>query len=204
MNIRTKVIATIIAMICSLSVSATGIAAIMLEFPIQVANGTRLTIGEVQGDLWGRRKGANNFDFDEEHLMPLFKNGDGVQEAEMNLFCQDVSFSSGSRQIEYVFMFILAENATNGALVCLKEGTLTNQVNYRASYQYGFGKDEPDWASAKHMEAGVNIPVESGNRILYLRAVLDIIEGTVARVNTGAVWSFTYEFTGIYVQDGEN
>ena len=191
-------------MICSLSVSATGIAAIMLEFPIQVANGTRLTIGEVQGDLWGRRKGANNFDFDEEHLMPLFKNGDGVQEAEMNLFCQDVSFSNDSKQIEYVFMFILAEDATNGALVCLREGTLTNQVNYTASYQYGFGKNEPNWETAKHMEAGTPVVVEAENRVLYLRAVLDVVQGTVSRVNTGAVWSFTYEFTGLNVQEGGN
>ena len=201
MNIRTKVITTIIAMVCSLSVSATGIAAIMLDFPIQVANGTRLTLSEVQGDLWGRRIGANNFDFDKEHLMPLYKNGVGVQEAEMNLFCQNVSFSKGSKQIEYVFKFSLAESATNGVLVCLKEGTLSNNSIYEATYQYGYGKEEPDWNTAEHMEAGVLKAVEPTNPYIYLRAALKIVPGTISRMGSGAVWSFSYEFSGVAIEE---
>ena len=200
MNIRTKVISTIIAMVCSLSVSATGIAAIMLDFPIKVAESTRLTLGEVQGDLVGRRKGANNFDYDEELTLVLFKNGEGVKKAEMDLYCQNASFSNDSTEIEYVMKFSLAQAATNGVLVKMTYGSLTNHVNYEDYYQYSFGKEEPDWSSAPEMVAGESLVVSHDQPYLYLRAAIVMKQGTVARLDGGAIWSFSYDFTGIAVE----
>ena len=201
MNIRTKVISTIIAMVCSLSVSATGIAAIMLDFQIKVADSTRLTLGDVQGDLVGRRKGANNFDFDEGLTLVLFKNGEGVKAAEMDLYCQDVSFSNGSNEIEYVLKFSLAQSATNGVLVTMTNGSLSNHVNYEDSYKYSYGKEEPtDWSTAPDMTVGQNLPLSNskdGEQYLYLRATLVRKTGTVVRLEGDATWSFSYEFSGI-------
>jgi len=196
-NVRTKVITTIIAMVCSLSVSATGIIAILLDFPIQVANVNRLVLGDIQGDLYGSRVGANNINFDKEHYLHLYKNGEGVQEAEMNLFCQDVSFSAGSSKIEYVFKFVLSSEAENGVLIKLTDGSLTNNVTYTASYLYGYGQTEPDWSTANSMQVGINHVVSDERPYMWLRATLEINKGTVSRIGTDATWSFSYTFTGI-------
>ena len=196
MNIRTKVITTIIAMVCSLSVSATGIAAILVEFPIQVANSTSIAVGDVQGDLYGERYGANNQDLVLQHL---FKNGVGVQQAEMDYFCQDVSFSDGSKQIEYVFKFILAESAENGVLIELTNAGLTNQAAYVANYSYAYGQKEPDWKNAEPIKAGATYVVENERPYIWLRATLSVREDQVARLDTSASWMFTFTFTGIAV-----
>lgn len=200
MNIRTKVITTIIAMVCSLSVSAAGIVTIMLDFSTQVANTTRLTLGDVQGDLYGSRIGANNFDFDKEHYLHLFKNGDGVQEAEMNLFCQDVSFSVGSTKIEYVFKFVLSSSADNGVLVKLEDGSLTNSVTYKQSYLYAYGQTEPNWATAENMQVGISHVVSEEQPYLWLKASLEMNKDVVQRIGSDATWSFSYTFTGITVE----
>ena len=197
MNIRTKVITTIIAMVCSLSVSVAGIVTIMLDFPTQVANSTRLTLGDVQGDLYGSRMGANNFNFDKEHYLHLFKNGEGVQDTEMNLFCQNVSFSSGSTKIEYVFKFVLSSSADNGVLVKLENGSLSNSVTYTQQYLYGYGQTEPDWSVAQNMQVGVNHVVSREQPYIWLKASLELNKDVVSRIGTDATWSFGYTFTGI-------
>ena len=157
MNIRTKVITTIIAMVCSLSVSATGIAVIMMQFNLQVTNTTSIELGDIQGDLIGERYGADNQDL---VMQPLFKNGVGIQEAEMNYFLRDVSFTQGSKQIKYLFKFILAEDADNGVLVNLTEAGITNSSLYTAEYKYAFTKREPeDWSKEKTMEVDTNYVV---------------------------------------------
>lgn len=204
MNIRTKVITTIIAMVCSLSVSASGIAAIMLDFPIKVADSTSLVLGEVQGDLVGRRKGANNFDFDEDLTLVLFKNGEGVKSAEMDLFCQQASFSTNSTEIEYVMKFSLSQSATNGVLVKMTNGSLTNKANYEDSYKYSFGKDEPDWSTAPNMTVGESLVVTQEQPYLYLRASLVMHRETITRLDGGATWSFSFDFTGIAVENTAN
>ena len=183
-------------MVCSLSVSATGIAAILLEFPIQVANTTSISVGDVQGDLYGERYGANNQDLVLQHL---FKNGEGVQQAEMDYFCQDVSFSEGSKQIEYVFKFILAEGAENGVLIELTSADLTNKATYVANYSYGYGQKEPDWNTAEQVKAGATYVVENDNPYIWLRATLSVREDQVSRLDTSATWSFTFTFTGVAV-----
>lgn len=198
MNIRTKVITTIIAMVCSLSVSATGIIAIMLDFPIQVANTTSLSLGEVQGDLYGERYGANDQDLVLQHL---YKNGVGVQEAEMNFFCQDVNFSSGSTKMEYIFKFILDGSAENGVLVSLTDGSLSNNVAYTATYLYGYGQQEPDWKDAPPMQVGLSHVVSQEQPYIWLKASLEINLDAIARIDTDATWSFSYSFTGISVED---
>ena len=183
-------------MVCSLSVSASGIAAILVQFPIQVSQTTTISVGDVQGDLWGERYGANNNDLVMQHL---FKNGEGVQQAEMAYFCQDVSFSQESKQIEYLFKFVLAEDAKSGVLVELTNAGLTNPATYEATYLYAFGKEEPDWSTADAVKPETTYVVEEEEPYIWLRATLSVREDVVSRLDTSAVWSFTFTFTGISV-----
>ena len=195
MNIRVKVITTIIAMVCSLSVSATGIAVILLDVPISVENSKLIAISDVRGDLYGERYGANGQDLVLQHL---FKNGSGVQESEMNYFCQDVSFSNGSKQIEYVFKFILAKDAESGVFVELTDGGLTNTAIYEAKYSYGYGKERPDWAKeGANLEPKTKYVVDNEHAIIWLRATLSLKPDRYERLDTSAVWSFSFTFTGI-------
>ena len=194
MNIRTKVATTIIAMVCSLSVSASGIAAILLDFPIQVASTTALAVGEIQGDLYGERYGANDQDLIMQHL---FKNGEGPQEIEMNTYCEDVTFSKGSSEIVYVMKFILSSDAENGTLISLSNGSLTNSVTYEDTYQIAYGQAEPDWANASEMEPQKTYVVSQENPYIWLRAELSINKDAVARIETSATWTFSFYFEGV-------
>ena len=196
MNIRTKVITTIIAMVCSLSVSATGIAAIMMQFNIQVTNTTSIEMGDIKGDLYGERYGADNQDLVMQHL---FKNGTGVQEAEMNYFCRDVNFSTDSNQIEYIFKFVLAENAGNGVLIQLTEADLTSPALFTDDYKIAYGKTEPDWNKQNNLVAGANYVVDNKNPYVWIRATLTINKDAYQRIGTEAVWTFSLSFTGIQV-----
>lgn len=200
MNIKTKVITTIIAMVCSLSVSATGIVAILMEFPVQVANTTSIAVGEVQGDLYGRRKGGGDTDLSMLGFH-LFKNGEGIQQSAMDYFCQDVSFSLGSKEIEYVFMFVLAEDATNGAMVELLEAGLSNNETYSASYKVGYGSTEPNWNTAEEIAIDKKYVVSEDSPRIWLNATLKIRPDQVARIDTSATWSFKFEFSGLAVNN---
>lgn len=200
MNIRTKVITTIIAMVCSLSVSGTGIAAILIEFPIKVASTTSLIVGDVCGDLYGERYGANNNDL---KLKQLFKNGAGVQTAEMTEFCQDVSFSTGSHEIRYEFKFILSGSAESGALIELTQAELTNSATYIASYKYAYGQTRPDWGKAQEIKADTAYSVSNEQPYIWLLATLKVNEDNIQRLDTSAVWSFTFSFSGI-TQSADN
>ena len=183
-------------MVCSLSVSATGITAILIQFPIQVSQTTTISVGDVQGDLWGERYGANDNDLVMQHL---FKNGVGVQQAEMAYFCQDVSFSQESKQIEYIFKFVLANDAQNGVLIELTNAGLSNPATYIAKYSYAYGKEEPNWSTADDVKPETTYVVEEDDPYIWLRATLSVREDIVSRLDSAAVWSFTFTFTGIAV-----
>lgn len=199
MSIRTKVVSTIIAMVCSLSVSATGIVAILLQFPVQVANTTSIALGDVQGDLYGERYGAGDTDLVLQHL---YKNGVGVDTDTMNYFCRDVSFSADSRKIEYIFKFVLSGSAENGVLVALTDATLSNSVNYTATYQYAYGQPEPDWSTAEICEYNKNMSVTQQTPYIWLKATLVVNQNVVQRVDLfdySATWGFAFTFTGVQV-----
>lgn len=185
-------------MVCSLSVSATGIAAILMDFDLQVANTTSLELGDVCGDLYGERRGADN----QPLTMHLFKNGAGLQKSEMDYFCRDVSFSTGSDEITYVFKFILAEGATSAVIVDLEMAELTNTALYDAEYNVAFGMAEPDWTKAEKIGLNQNYIVDDSNPFIWLRAKLSIKTEEIARiVDTSATWSFQFKFEGVAVNE---
>lgn len=185
-------------MVCSLSVSATGIIAIFMEFPVQVANTTSIVMGEVQGDLYGERFGADNQDLVMQHL---FKSGSGEQQAEMNYFCRNVNFSSGSKQIEYVFKFILSEGAENGVLIKQTQSELTNNTAFTASYKVGYGKAEPKWETAEDLVFLKNYVVDGTNPYIWLRATLSVNEDAYLRISGEANWTFSFSFEGLQVEN---
>lgn len=198
MNIRTKIITTIIAMACSLSVSATGIVAILMNFNIQVANTTSIELSDVQGDLYGERYGADNQDLVMQHL---FKNGSGVQEAEMNYFCKDVSFSPGSKEITYIFKFILAENAETGVMVMLNMAGVSNSLCYTDQYKVAYGQAEPDWETADDIKVDAKYIVDNQNPYFWLKASLKVNEDAYSRMDTDGTWSFSFTFEGVKVNN---
>lgn len=186
-------------MVCSLSVSATGIVAILLQFPVQVANTTSIALGDVQGDLYGERYGAGDTDLVLQHL---YKNGVGVDTDTMNYFCRDVSFSADSRKIEYIFKFVLSGSAENGVLVALTDATLSNPVNYTATYQYAYGQPEPDWSTAEMCEYNKNMSVTQQTPYIWLKATLTVNQNVVQRVDLfdySATWGFAFTFNGVQV-----
>ena len=196
MNIRTKVITTIIAMVCSLSVSATGIVAVMMSFETQVANSTMLEIGNIQGNLYGQRIGAGNEDLD---LWLLFKNGEGEQEANKERYCRDVNFSNGSNKMIYILKFALAENADSKVMVRMDQEGLTNHSLFTADYRVAFGQLEPeDWSAEETISVGDRYIVDDENPYIWLYASLSINENTTTRINSnGGKWLFSFSFTGL-------
>lgn len=193
MDIRTKIISTIIAMVCSISVSATGIAVILLDFPISVANTTSIQASDIQGDLFGWRTGAGANDLTQQHL---YKNGFGVQTDTMNYYLRDVNFAMDSKTIEYKLGFIVAEGATSATFITLDSATITNESLYEMTYKISYSTTEPDWNTAENMVIGKTYVADSENRFVWLKATLKIKNNTYERLNTGATWSFAYTFSG--------
>ena len=189
---------TIIAMVCSVSVSATGIVAILLDFPIAVANVATIEASSVQGDLYGERYGANNEELTRQHL---FKNSQGVDTDAMDYFCRDVSFSTGSEKMEYVFKFILAEGATSATFVSLKNATITNELCYTQTYKVAYGQERPDWLAAENMQVGKTYVCDESRPYIWLYASLSINAGAYDRLVTTASWGFQFFFEGVESQE---
>ena len=193
MNLRTKVITTIIAMVCSLSVSATGIAAIIMEFPISVANSTIISMGEVQGDLYIMRRGTNAPNFN----ACVYENGVGIHEAELNYITQNVSFGTNSKEMTYTFYFCLSESAENGAKITLTDAVLTNTSTYTATYSYSYETEPKDWSTASAVTLNKPIMVDKTNDRVWLRAKLVVNNSAYSRIDTNAIWSFNFNFEGV-------
>lgn len=180
-------------MVCSISVSASGIVAILTEFPISVSNKTTIAASMVEGSLLGERNGAGVMDL----ALWLFESDTGVKETEMDLFCENVSFAQNSKQIEYVLKFALDKDATNGVFVTLENAGLTNEDCYEASYKFGYGKERPDWSEAEDIKPNYKYVVDAENPYIWLRATLSIKSDAYSRVITEANWSFLFNFDGV-------
>lgn len=197
LDIRTKVITTIIAMICSVSVSAAGIAAVMLEFPISVSNTSVLAAADISGNLYGQRFGADDYD---TPVMHLYKSGTGIDQEKMTEFTEDVNFSSESKQIDYIFKFILDSDAESGVIVKLTKGMVTDALGYENEYKIAYGKEEPNWSEAEDITVNRSYVIDSNNAYVWLKASLKTTNSVYQRLDGSATWTFVFSFEGIAEQ----
>ena len=182
-------------MVCSISVSATGIVAVLLEFPISVANTSRIVVGSVEGDLYGTRTGDNSGGYTGH----IYKYGSGIDQTTLDYFCKDVSFNLGSNKIEYVFKFIQAADAEGATFITLTNTGMNNEVCYSTSYKVAHGVETPNWDQAENMTPNKVYIADTQNPYIWLKATISINSGAYQRLDTSATWTFTYNFEGAVV-----
>lgn len=186
-------------MICSISVSATGILAILLDFPVNVSTSQIVAAGEVKGSLYGTRYGADN-----QNINPLllYSSSVGLKQQDLDYFTENVSFSDHSQEIEYIFKFVLDQDATSGVIIKLTKAFLDNEQGYDHTYQFAYGMIEPeDWSTQEKIEINKSYVVDNTRPYLYLRASLKLDTSGYRRVDVQATWSFTFFFEGITTQN---
>ena len=214
---KTKLIATIISMVCALSLLAVGVMASLTNFQVEIANQLNLKFDAVEGTLYATRLGdvagtdrtTSAVISESTTATDWLKVYDGtttegIQADALTSIQQKVDFISndkikekvnaGSSQIAitYYFYYTLPTDAVANNITLTAPASADSNLAISYSYVKGTGATLPDFTGATAMTDGAVVTVNAGEHV-YIKAEATVDLTKSVKIEN-ADWNFTLAF----------
>ncbi len=214
---KTKLIATIISMVCAISLLAVGVMASLTNFQVAIANQLNLKFDAVEGTLYATRLGdVAGTDRTTSKVLSESTTAtdwlkvydgtttEGVQNDALTSIQEKVDFISNdaikakvnagttSIAITYYFYYTLPTNAVSNDVVLTAPAVADSNVAITYSYVKGTGATLPDFTSGTALTNGETVQVAGGEH-LFIKAEAKVDLSKSVKIEN-ANWNFTLNF----------
>ena len=214
---KTKLIATIISMVCALSLIAVGVMASLTNFQVAIANQLNLKFDAVGGTLYATRVGdVAGTDRTTSKVLSESTTAtdwlkvydgtttEGVQNAALTSIQEKVDFVSNDKikeivnggrtyvVITYYFYYTLPTDAVANSITLTAPAVANTNVAVTYSYVKGTGATLPDFTSGTALTNGETVQVAGGEH-LFIKAEAKVNLTKSVKIEN-ADWSFTLNF----------
>ncbi len=214
---KTKLIATIISVVCAISLLAVGVMASLTNFQVAIANQLNLKFDTVEGTLYATRVGdVAGIDRTTSKVLSESTTAtdwlkvydgtttEGVQNDALTSIQEKVDFISNdaikakvnagttSIAITYYFYYTLPTNAVSNDVVLTAPAVADGNVAVTYSYVKGTGATLPDFTSGTVLTNGETVQVAGGEH-LFIKAEAKVDLSKSVKIEN-ANWNFTLNF----------
>ena len=214
---KTKLIATIISMVCALSLIAVGVMASLTNFQVEIANQLNLKFDAVGGTLYATRVGdVAGTDRTTSKVLSESTTAtdwlkvydgtttEGVQNDALTSIQEKVDFVSNDKikeivnggrtyvAITYYFYYVLPENAVANSITLTAPAVADTNVAVTYSYVKATSSTLPDFTSGTALTNGETVQVAGGEH-LFIKAEARVDLTKSVKIEN-ADWSFTLNF----------
>ena len=214
---KTKLIATIISMVCALSLIAVGVMASLTNFQVAIANQLNLKFDAVEGTLYATRLGdVAGTDRTTSKVLSESTTAtdwlkvydgttvEGVQNDALTSIQEKIDFISNdgikekvnagttSIAITYYFYYTLPTDAVSNDVVLTAPAVADGNVAVTYSYVKGTGATLPDFTSGTALTNGETVQVAGGEH-LFIKAEAKVDLSKSVKIEN-ADWRFTLNF----------
>ena len=214
---KTKLIATIISMVCALSLIAVGVMASLTNFQVAIANQLNLEFSAVEGTLYATRLGdVAGTDRTTSKVLSESTTAtdwlkvydgtttEGVQNDALTSIQEKVDFVSNDKikeivnggrtyvAITYYFYYVLPENAVANSITLTAPAVTDENVVVSYSYTKATSAALPTFDSVTSLTDGGSVTVNGGEH-LYIKAEARVDLSKSVKIET-ADWNYTLNF----------
>ena len=214
---KTKLIATIISMVCALSLIAVGVMASLTNFQVAIANQLNLKFDAVEGTLYATRVGdVAGTDRTTSKVLSESSTAtdwlkvydgtttDGVQNDALTSIQEKVDFVSNDKikeivnggrtyvAITYYFYYVLPESSTSNNVTLTAPAVTDKNVVVSYSYTKASNATLPTFGSVTSLTDGGSVTVNGGEH-LFIKAEAKVDLSKSVKIET-ADWNYTLNF----------
>ena len=214
---KTKLIATIISMVCALSLIAVGVMASLTNFQVAIANQLNLKFDAVEGTLYATRVGdVAGTDRTTSKVLSESTTAtdwlkvydgttiEGVQNDALTSIQEKVDFVSNDKikeivnggrtyvAITYYFYYVLPENEVANSITLTAPAVTDKNVVVSYSYTKASNATLPTFDSVTSLTDGGSVTVNGGEH-LFIKAEAKVDLSKSVKIET-ADWNYTLNF----------
>ncbi len=201
-----KFTTTFIAVVAAVSLLAVGVVAVVNSFSAGFSNSISINIDKVEGTLYGSRVGGvlsgSKVDAPSITNDVLYTTEGNTTDALEALEGEKVNFSPDHSKVQYIFKFVVDDNAGANTKIDLTYTAITT-TGVSATYAYCFNANDGMivWSGTgkskgvKEFSNGSHIVVGTTNKIVYVLCEIELDTSKDVSINKLA-WEYNLKFTG--------
>ena len=212
---KTKLIATIISMVCALSLIAVGVMASLTNFQVVIANQLNLEFNAVEGQLFATRVGdvagtdrttskVLSESTNATSWLNVYNGASGVNQTNLDSIQEKINFVSNDKikdivnggrtyvAVTYYFYYVLPENSTSNNVTLTAPAVADENIIVSYSYTKSTGSTLPSFDSATSLTDGGSVTVEGGEGV-FIKAEARVNLTQSVNIDS-ADWKFTLNF----------
>ncbi len=213
---KTKLIATIISMVCALSLIAVGVMASLTNFQVVIANQLNLEFNAVEGQLFATRVGdvagtdrttskVLSESTNATSWLNVYNGASGVNQTNLDSIQEKINFVSNDKikeivnggrtyvAITYYFYYVLPENAVANSVTLTAPAVTDQNVVVSYSYTKASNATLPTFDSVTSLTDGGSVTVNGGEH-LFIKAEAKVDLSKSVKIET-VDWKFTLNFS---------
>ncbi len=212
---KTKLIATIISMVCALCLLAVGVFATLTNFRVAIANQLSVKFDAVEGQLFATRMGdvagtdrttskVLSESTNATSWLSVYNGASGVNQANLDSIQEKINFVSNDKieeivnggrtyvAITYYFYYVLPENSTSNTVTLTAPAVANTNIAITYSYVKATSSTLPDFTSGTALTNGERVQVAGGEH-LFIKAEAKVDLSKSVKIEA-VDWNFTLNF----------
>ncbi len=213
---KTKLIATIISMVCALSLIAVGVMASLTNFQVVIANQLNLEFNAVEGQLFATRVGdvagtdrttskVLSESTNATSWLNVYNGASGVNQTNLDSIQEKINFVSNDKikeivnggrtyvAITYYFYYVLPEGSTSNNVTLTAPAVADENIIVSYSYTKSTVSTLPSFDSATSLTDGGSVTVDGGEGV-FIKAEARVNLTQSVNIDS-ADWKFTLNFS---------
>ena len=212
---KTKLIATIISMVCALCLLAVGVFATLTNFRVAIANQLSVKFDAVEGQLFATRMGdvagtdrttskVLSESTNATSWLGVYNGASGVNQANLDSIQEKINFVSNDKikeivnggrtyvAITYYFYYVLPENSASNTVTLTAPAVANTNIAITYSYVKATSSTLPDFTSGTALTNGQRVQVDGGEH-LFIKAEAKVDLSKSVKIEV-VDWNFTLNF----------